>query len=138
MGPYMGGDAHGGLDINHPAGTPIWAPFALDRQGLFNSLADGHSNNCWAGERTWDDGWTWRIEVHHIVRVHPSPDQPVEGGTLVADGAGVAVGAHEHSHFTFSLTPPAAGPGAGDIYTILLDPWILFWQMYRDREMTAG
>jgi hypothetical protein len=56
MGPYMGGEAHGGLDINHPAGTPIWAPFALDRQRLFNSLVEGHPNNRWAGERTWEDG----------------------------------------------------------------------------------
>lgn len=137
MGPYMGADAHGGLDVNHAAGTPIWAPFSLDRQVLFNSLAAGDTNNRWEGYRTWDDGWTWRIGVHHVSRVHPVPEVAVEGGTLVADGAGVAVGAHEHSHFTFAVTPPTKEPGRVT-EPILLDPWILFWQMYRDREMTGA
>jgi len=30
MGAYHGASAHGGLDINHPPGTPLWAPLDLD------------------------------------------------------------------------------------------------------------
>lgn len=132
MGPYGGAEAHGGLDIKHPAGTPIWAPFSLDSQRLFNSLAAGDSNNRWRGTRTWADGSLWTIGVHHVISVLPEPGAPVEAGMPIADGAGVAVGAHEHSHFTFSVTE--AGADANDI--ILLDPWLLFWQMYEDRRRT--
>lgn len=134
MGPYAGAEAHGGLDINHPAGTPIWAPLSLDSQGLFASLAGGDSNNRWRGTRRWDDGSLWTIQVHHVIDVAPQDGAPVEAGTLVARGAGVAVGAYEHSHFTFAVTEP----GATDDDLIRLDPWLLFWQMYRDRAATSA
>lgn len=132
MGPYMDGDAHGGLDINHPAGTPIWSPFALDKQRLFNSIEEGDSNNRWEGFRLWDDGWTWRIGEHHVSRVLAESGAGIDGGIRIADGAGVGVGAWEHSHFNFSVTPP------GGASPIQLDPWILFWQMYTDREITRA
>ncbi len=133
MGPYAGADAHGGLDINHPAGTPIWAPVNLDEHGLFDSVADGAANNRWRGVMRWADGSTWVLQVHHVIGVHPEAG-PVAAGTHIADGAGVSVGAYEHSHFVFKVIEP----GMGHDDAILLDPWILFWQMYRDRERTTA
>jgi hypothetical protein len=41
LGVYNGASAHGGLDINHPRGTPLWVPINLDDQYYFNSLAAG-------------------------------------------------------------------------------------------------
>lgn len=51
MGAYDGASAHGGLDVNHPAGTPLYAPIALDDQFLYNSTAAGWNNNRWRGLR---------------------------------------------------------------------------------------
>ena len=133
MGPYAGYDAHGGLDINHAAGTPLWAPVGLDRHGLFDSVTDGAANNCWRGTRRWADGSTWILEVHHVIDI-VAPPGSVEAGTLVAHGAGIAVGAYEHSHFVFAIVEPGASEGEA----IVLDPWILFWQMYRDRTATTA
>jgi hypothetical protein len=47
--------------------------------------------------------------------------------TPYATTAGVLVGAHEHTHFMFRVLDQG-----GDY---LLDPWILFWQMRRDRAL---
>ncbi len=132
MGPYYGADAHGGLDINHPAGTPIWAPVAIHEHELFNSLANGDNNNRWRGHCRWSDGSVWTLQVHHILRLRVPLDEPVMAGALLADGAGVRNGSHEHSHFVFKVREPGTGPED----EIALDPWILFWQMYRDREIT--
>lgn len=133
MGPYAGADAHGGLDINHPAGTPIWAPLNLDEHGLFDAVADGATNNRWRGITRWADGSTWVLQVHHVISVHPEAGA-VPAGTHIADGAGISVGAYEHSHFVFKVIEP----GAGEEEAILLDPWILFWQMYKDRARTTA
>jgi hypothetical protein len=129
MGPYAGADAHGGLDINHPAGTPLWAPIGFDRQGLFASVANGDSNNRWRGYRSWPDGSTWIMQAHHVIRTLVPDGEPVEAGIRIADGAGMAVGAYEHSHFVFGVIEP----GASEDDVIVLDPWIVFRQMYRDR-----
>jgi len=134
MGPYFGTEAHGGLDINHPAGTPIWTPVALDHHGYFNSLSRGDNNNRWRGIRRWDDGSIWVLQVHHLVRLRVKEGGPLSAGTHLADAAGVYVGTHEHSHFVFGIIEP----GAADTDKILLDPWILFWQMYRDRRRTTA
>ena len=50
--------------------------------------------------------------------------RPLRRGQQYAEGAGVWVGAAEHSHFGFAIYD------GGEL--IRLDPWILFWQMYRD------
>lgn len=55
LGGYDGASAHGGIDINLPRGTPLYA-IDLDRRLLCNSLDMGHNNNCWRGFRRWDDG----------------------------------------------------------------------------------
>jgi len=129
MGAYFGASAHGGLDINHPAGTPIWAPISLDDHELYDSLAKGDNNNRWRGIHHWPNGATWVLQLCHLIRLHVPEHEPVAAGTHIADGAGVWVGSHEHSHFIFRVQD------CDD--EILLDPWILFWQMYRDRELTT-
>lgn len=134
MGPYYGVDAHGGLDINHPAGTPIWTPFAIDRHEMFATLEGGENNNRWRGFKQWPDGSTWVIQVHHIIRLLVPESEPIEAGTHMADGAGVLSGSHEHSHFTFGIIEP--GQTYDDV--IRLDPWILFRQMELDRKRTCA
>ena len=130
MGAYYGAAAHGGLDVNHPAGTPIFAPLDLDDHFLFENVYDGHGNNRWRGFKRWPDGRTWELGCHHVVRLTTPANQPVAAGTQVARGAGVAVGSHEHSHFTFAIRE-------GDDL-IRLDPWILFWQTYLDAHGRTG
>ncbi|MFW6060047.1 MAG: hypothetical protein ACODAQ_07680, partial [Phycisphaeraceae bacterium] len=129
MGGYFGASAHGGLDINHPRGTPIWAPFDLDDQWFFNTKEE-HGNNRWRGVRRWADGSEWVIQVHHVTRLHVDEHVPVRAGSHYADGAGVAVGMHDHSHFVFKVVR--------DGEAVLIDPWILFWQMYRDHPERTG
>ena len=135
LGAFEGADAHSGLDINHPAGTPIWAPIAIDDHFLFDVLGrDGANNNRWRGFHRWPDGSTWVLQVHHLIRLRVPERRPIEAGALLADGAGVYIGDHEHSHFMFKVIEP----GSEERDAILLDPWILFWQMYHDRKETGG
>lgn len=134
LGAYFGCAAHGGLDINHPSGTPIYAPFAIDDHYLFDRVnVNGANNNRWRGFHKWADGSTWVIQVHHVINVHFPEHTPIEAGAIVADGAGVLCGSHEHSHFVFKVIEP----GATEEDAIFLDPWILFWQMYRDRARVS-
>lgn len=109
MGPYLGFDAHGGLDIDHPIGTPIWAPFDLDDNYYFNSLAMGSNNNRWRALRTWPDGSTWTIQTHHMTLLTVPEHEPIAVGTKVADGAGVLSGSHDHSHFVFKVREAEPG-----------------------------
>jgi hypothetical protein len=123
LGAYHGASAHGGLDINHPGGTPIYAPFSLDDQYYFNSLKSGDNNNRWRGVRHWNDETTWAIQVHHIGIPLVKEYIPVGNGAEIAKGAMVFVGSHEHSHFAFKVYE--------DGYEYILDPWILFRQMFK-------
>jgi len=125
MGPYFGCSAHGGLDINHPAGTPIVAPIDLDDHYFFDTVAAGANNNRWRGHRRWLDGSEWILGLHHPTGLTVPEHTPLKAGQHYADGAGVCSGYHQHSHFTFQVRQ--------DGRSVLLDPWILFWQMYRDR-----
>ncbi|MBN1673533.1 MAG: hypothetical protein JXR37_20980 [Kiritimatiellae bacterium] len=124
LGPYNGASAHGGLDINHPKGTPLWAPIAIHDQFYFNSLAMGHNNNRWRGIHRWPNGAEWILQAHHMTRLTVPEHKPLAKGQQYADGAGVLSGAVDHSHFMFKIHDEGE--------TILLDPWILFWQMYHD------
>jgi hypothetical protein len=134
LGAYFGAAAHGGLDINHPAGTPIYTPFAIDDHELYNRLENGDNNNRWKGRHKWPDGSTWEIRVCHVIRLYHEEHASIEAGALLADGAGVLIGSHEHSHFVFLVEEP----GAGEDDAIFLDPWILFRQMYLDRARTTS
>ena len=118
MGPYNGGTAHCGLDINMPIGTPLFAPFALDTQRVYDSLASGAGNNRWFGERRWPDGSIWQIQTSHIVEATVPPHAPVRAGAQYAIAAGTAYGQVPHTHFIWRVIEQGA--------TCLLDPWILF------------
>ena len=129
LGAYNGASAHGGLDINHPAGTPLWAPLDLDDQYYYNSVAAGDNNNRWRGIRRWPDGSEWILQTCHMIELTVPEHTPVARGRQFAVGAGVWVGVAEHSHFIFKVR--ARGE------TVLLDPWILFRQMYEDAGRRA-
>lgn len=126
LGAYNGASAHGGLDINHPKGTPLWAPLDIDDHFYFNSVATGHNNNRWRGIRRWPDGSEWILQAHHMTELTVGEHEPLRKGRQFAHGAGVLSGAVDHSHFAFKVHDYGE--------TILLDPWILFRQMYADRE----
>ena len=130
MGPYFGADAHGGLDINHPAGTVLWTPFAIDDQAYYNQVCKGDNNNRWQGSHTWADGSRWLIRACHLIKLLTPEHTPSEAGMPYALSAGVHVGDFEHTHFAFGICEP----DASDHDQIFLDPWILFWQMYQDRK----
>jgi hypothetical protein len=132
LGPYQGADAHGGLDINHPAGTVLYAPFALQRQSFFDHISRGATNNRWRGECDWSDGSTWALQTHHLMQLLVPEHQPLLAGQPYATSAGMWVGSHEHTHFVWAVR------GAGEDREIRLDPWLLMRQMIADRTaMTA-
>jgi len=129
MGPYDGTECHGGLDINHPAGTPLWTPLEIHEQADFAKVGvDGANNNRWRGWHHWPDGSSWFLQSHHHVRLLVEEGTPLPAGTHYAEAAGVLSGAYEHSHFIFGIRREGRD--------VLLDPWLLFRQMYRDRALT--
>ena len=130
LGAYNGASAHGGLDINHPKGAPLWAPLDIDDHFYFNSLATGHRNNGWRGIHRWSNGAEWILDAYHMTELTVPERQPIRKGRQFAWGAGVFSGCFEHSHFVFKIHDYGE--------TILLDPWILFWQMYQDQKADHG
>jgi hypothetical protein len=119
MGPYAGGAAHCGLDINMPKGTVLTAPISFDDQYLFNDATGGSPCGRWRGTRRWADESEWQLQVHHIERMIVPQRTAIDRGTAFATAAGTAVGAREHSHFMFRIIEQ------GGEYWV--DPWILFW-----------
>lgn len=87
----------------------------------------GHNNNRWRGIHRWDNGSQWILQAHHMTELTVPEHQQITKGQQFAKGAGVLSGAVDHSHFVFKVYDE------GEI--VLLDPWILFWQMYRDLEL---
>lgn len=132
LGPYFGADAHGGLDINHPAGTTLYAPLALQRQRFFDHVSTGANNNRWRGECDWPDGSRWALQSHHLIALLVPEGEPIAAGMPYATTAGMLTGSYEHSHFVWAVRAP------GESDEIRLDPWLLFRQMLIDRKaMTA-
>jgi PKD repeat protein len=132
LGPYLGKACHGGLDINHAKGEPLWAPIDLDDHWLFNSLAAGHNNNRWRGIRKWPNGDVWALQSHHLVKLLVPEHTKLKRGTQYATAAGVWVGSHQHTHYVFKVAPRTGGP------EIHLDPWILFREIFEARREAAG
>lgn len=126
LGAFDGGSAHGGLDINHPKGTPLYAPIDFDTHFFIRHVKDGARNNSWRGFRRWANGSEWILLSAHMTELTVPEHTPLKAGTHYAVGAGVLCELVEHSHFTFTINE------LGDRY--VLDPWILFWQMYRDKD----
>lgn len=130
LGPYNWSSlAHGGLDINMTNGTPLYAPIRVDEQYLFDSLAAGDDNNRWRGIRRWSNGSIWWLQAHHLNTMLVPEHQPLERGVNYALTAGVKVGGIPHTHFVFRVFED------GDAY--FLDPWIFFWQTYRDNLVSG-
>ena len=125
MGTYDGLETHGGLDVNHEVGLPIYAPIDFDDQYYFDNIEKGATNNRWRGIRVWDNGSKWILQVHHMISLTVEEHTPVKGGVQIAKGGGVAYGDHYHSHFVFAIEED------GEHYFI--DPWILFWRMYKNK-----
>ena len=125
MGPYNGGAAHGGLDINMPAGTILTAPIDLDDQFLYRSLKAGFSNNNWIAHRRWADGATWELITCHLIAMLVPERTPLKRGTPYATTAGTFVGAHEHTHFTWRVWEQGG--------SYFLDPWILMHEIWAAR-----
>ena len=103
MGPYLGGAPHGGLDVNMPKNTPLYAPIDLDKQWLHTAISRGEDNNRWRGIRKWPDGSVWTLQVAHIINLLVKEHTPLEKGKDYAQAAGVAIGWVEHSHFIFMV-----------------------------------
>ena len=118
MGGYWGATPHRGLDINMRAGTQLIAPIDFDS----HELPSGSS--AWRGYRDWGNGSRWEMRAHHTIRTVVTEHVPLARGTYYADAAGIAVGEAEHAHFELWVTEH------GLIYW--LDPWMAFWQMFRD------
>jgi PKD repeat protein len=146
MGPYLGQACHGGLDINHRRGEPLWAPIRFDDHWNFNSLADGHNNNRWRGIRTWPTGDVWALQSHHHVRLLVPERTSLPAGTHYAEAAGVHVGSHEHTHFEFKIARQGAGKSVdfdsieetNPPEVIHLDPWIVHWQIFETAKDRKG
>ena len=125
MGPYNGGAAHGGLDINMPAGTILTAPIDLDDHYLYNSLEAGFNNNRWMAFRRWADGVTWELRACHLVDMIAPERTPLTRGTPYATTAGTYVGFHEHTHFAWRVYEQGG--------SYFLDPWILMHEIWAAR-----
>lgn len=130
LGPYFGTDLHGGLDINMPKNTSLWAPVSLDNNYYFNSTRAGQNNNRWRALKHWENGDTWILQTHHQDQLLVRELQPVEKGTKYAYSGGTRAGDHTHTHFLFKVRQP----GHEEYF---MDPWVIFWQLL-EHQKTAS
>lgn len=131
LGTYFGTDLHGGLDINMPSNTPLWAPISLDYHYFFTTLKAGHNNNRWRALKHWENGDTWTLQSSHLNELLIPEFQSIPKGTKYAYTAGTLAGAHTHTHFVFRVKQPGY-----DEYFV--DPWIIFWQSLENKKERAG
>ena len=66
-------------------------------------------------------------KTHHLIRMLVSERTPLRVETAYATTAGVHIGSHEHTHFMFRVIDQG-----GEYW---LDPWILFWEMFRQQRV---
>lgn len=161
LGAYESQALHVGMDINHPKGSPLFAPIDIDTQAYFNSLAAGDNNNRWRGIRRWPNGDVWALQSHHLIELLQPENEPVAAGAKYATTAGVHVGRHQHTHFEFKIgrkhadEPLSASDDPASIAcpidfddaseaaqqrpeVLHLDPWIVFWQTFEDLKERDG
>lgn len=131
MGPYFGADLHGGLDINMPSNTPLWAPIDFDTHYYFNSLKAGHNNNRWRGSRTWENGDIWQLQTHHMVELLIPEHQPIRQGETYAHTGGVYTGVTPHTHFVWKIKQPG-------LDWTFMDPWVFFWEIFNNNKEKSG
>lgn len=132
FGAFEGAECHAGLDLDMPMGTPLYAPVDIDDHYYFNSLAAGDNNNRWRGFHRWPGGTLWTLQVHHVATLLAPEHTPIRRGAYYADAAGAWIGSNEHSHFVFKVRPP------GQTADIMLDPWLIFWQLCEQERRSAG
>ena len=122
LGSYFGADLHGGLDINMPSNTSLYAPIDFDQHYFFNSVKAGDNNNRWRGVKKWENGDTWYLQTHHLNQLLIPELQPISKGQKYAYTAGTWVGTSPHTHFVFKVMQPG-------FEGYLMDPWLIFWQI---------
>ncbi len=131
LGTYFGTDLHGGLDINMPSNSPLWAPISIDYNYTFNSFAAGQGNNRWRAYKYWENGDTWILQTHHHNELIIPEFKESERGTKYAYTAGTSVDEHPHTHFIFKVKQP----GKQEYF---IDPWIIFWQILENNKIKSG
>jgi PKD repeat protein len=130
LGTYFGTDLHGGLDINMPSNSTLWAPVSFDYNYYFNTVKAGHNNNRWRALKHWQNGDSWIIQTHHHNELTVHEFKEIKKGTKYAHSAGTLAGAHTHTHFVFKVKQP----GFDEFY---IDPWIIFWQILENRKIKS-
>jgi PKD repeat protein len=120
LGAYLGGEAHGALDVNMALNSVMYAPFDLDNQEGIRA----------EGTKTWPDGAVWAINTGHIIEKYVPDNTPVKAGTPYGKGARRGCWWHPHAHFGFDIIE------SGVEHTI--DPWIIFWQLFEDNKKREG
>lgn len=157
LGPFSLGEAHGGLDIRMRKGDLLYAPFACDDQfmPLWLNRNRGASSR-WRGTRRWPDGTLWSINTSHVIDAIVPEHTSITNGQPYCTAAGTVVGEYNHTHFELhvcrDLNPPmpdwdagfGQAPGvqndcpSGQPEFYNLDPWMLFWQTFRQLRDARG
>ncbi len=127
LGTYFGTDLHGGLDINMPSNSSLWAPISLDYNYIFNSIKSGQNNNRWRALKQWENGDIWILQTHHLNQLIVPEFKEIQKGTKYAYTAGTLAGSHTHTHFVFKVKQP----GFDEFF---IDPWIIFWQILENNK----
>jgi hypothetical protein len=159
LGAYFGKLCHVGLDINHPKGSPLFAPIDFDTQAYWDSLKMGGNNNRWRGIRRWQNSDVWALQTSHLIDLLVPEHQPLKKGTQYATSAGVHIGSHQHTHYDFRIGRPQPGTpidqnkpsiaipidfsdqsdtAEKNAEVLILDAWIIFWQTFEDLKAREG
>lgn len=120
LGAYLGGQAHGALDVNMKMDSLMYTPFGVDTQ-------EGIRFN---GIRTWPDGSMWHFSLGHMAEKFIEDGIPVRAGAAFGRGASRATWWHPHAHFGFRIEDRGQSFQA--------DPWMLLWQHFEDNKREQG
>jgi hypothetical protein len=108
MGPYLGVEPHGGMDVNTPKGTPLYTPFEIsekDDQWLEVGFEPKpyYWAATWIAKKNWPNGSEWTLTFLHLDKYLVEEHIPLKSGAFIAEAAGTGVGAEEHTHFEFMI-----------------------------------